>query len=77
MILSEALEKRIVRVEVCWGGVATIMRGTIINGAKPGVGRQNLGAFGTNGSQSFGLGRYIYTFWFLNTPGINDLLRTI
>ena len=77
MVLSKALEKWIVRVEVCRGRVTTIMRGTIINSAKPGVGRQNLGAFGTNGSQSLGLGRYIYTFWFLNTSGINDLLGTI
>ena len=71
------MEKRIVRVEVCRGRVATIMRGTIINGARPGVGRQNLGAFGTNWSQGLGLGRYIYAFWFLNTSGIDDLLGTI
>ena len=71
------MEKWIVRVEVCRGRVAIIMRGTIINGARSGVGRQNLGAFGTNGSQSLGLGRYIYAFWFLNTSGIDDLLGTI
>ena len=53
------------------------MRVTVINGAKPGIGSQNLGAFGTNGGQSLGLGRYIYTFGFLNTSGINDLLGTI
>lgn len=53
------------------------MRGTVINGAKPGIGGQKLGALGTNWSQSLGLGRYIYTFGFLFTSGINDLLGAI
>jgi hypothetical protein len=77
MTWSKAVEKRIVRVVVCRGRVTTIMRGTVINGAKPGVGSQNLGAFGTNGSQSLSLGRCIYTFGLLNTSGIDVLLGTI
>lgn len=74
---SEALEKWIVRVGVEGGRVATIMRGTVINGAIPRMCGQKLGAFGTNGSQSLGLGRYIYTFGFLFTSGIDGLLGTI
>jgi hypothetical protein len=57
--------------------MATIKRGTVIRATKPGVGRQKLSAFGTNGSQSLGLGRYIYTFGLLNTSGIDGLLGTI
>jgi len=77
MVRSEGLEKWIIRIEVCWGRVTTIMRSTVINGTEPGIGRQKLSAFGTNGSQGLDLGRYIYTFGFLNTPGIDDLLGTI
>ena len=77
MIWSRGLEKWIVRVDVCRGRVAAIMRSTVINGANSRIGRQKLGTFGTNGSQSLDLGRYIYTFGFLNTSGIDDLLRTI
>ena len=75
---SKGLEKRIIRVGVWRERVATIMRGTVINGAKlGGIGGQKLGALGTNGSQSLDLGRYIYTFGFLFTSGIGDLLGTI
>jgi hypothetical protein len=74
---SKVLEKRIIRVRVGGEGVATIMRGTVINGARLGIGGQKLGAFGTNRSQSLGLGRYFYTFEFLFTSGIRDLLGTI
>jgi hypothetical protein len=77
MARPKVLEKWIVRMEACRERVATIMRCTVINSAKPGVGGQKLGAFGTNGSQGLGLGRYIYTFGFLNTSGIDDLLGTI
>jgi hypothetical protein len=77
VVRSGVLEKRIVRVWVCREGMATIMRSTVIRTTEPGVGRQKLSAFGTNGSQSLGLGRYIYTFGLLNTPGIDDLLRAI
>ena len=70
VVRSESFEKWIV-------GVATIMRGTVIRAAEPGGGRQKLSALSTNGSQSLGLGRYIYAFGLLNTSGINDLLGTI
>lgn len=74
---SDGLEKWVVRVEVYGGRMTTIMRGTVINGARRRAGCQNLGAFGTDWSQSLGLGRDIYTFGFLNTSGIDDLLGTI
>ena len=77
MVRSGALEKRIVRVGVCRERMATIMRGTVIRATKPGIGRQKLSAFGTNGSQSFGLGRYIYTFGLSDMSGIDGLLGTI
>lgn len=77
MARSEGLEKWIIRVRVGRECVATIMRGTVINMARSGIGGQKLGAFGTNWSQNFGLRRYIYTFGFLFTSGIDDLLRAI
>lgn len=73
----ESLEKRIISVGVGWERVTTIMRGTVIMGARPWIGGQNLGAFGTNRSERLGLWRYIYTFGFLFTSGIRDLLGTI
>jgi len=76
VVRSGTLEKRVVRVGVR-ERMAAIMRGTVIRATKPGVGRQKLSAFGTNGSQSLGLGRYIYTFGLLNTSGIDGLLGTI
>jgi hypothetical protein len=57
--------------------MATIIGGTVINRTKPGVGGQKLSTLGTDGSQGFDLGRYIYTFGFLITSGIDDLLGTI
>ena len=77
MARSEGLKKGIIRVRVGGEGVATIMGSTVIKDANPGIGGQQLGAFGTNRSQSLCLGRYIYTFGFLFTSGICDLLREI
>lgn len=77
MAWSKALEKGVIRVRVGRVRGTRIIGSTVINSAKPGIGSQKLGAFGTNRSQSLGLGRYIYTFGFLFTSGIDDLLRAI
>lgn len=76
MARPDGLEKGIIRVGIWRGRVATIMGSTVINSAKLGINGQKLGTLGTNWSQSFGLGRYIYAFG-LFTSGIDDLLGTI